>query len=301
MFLDATTPIEFVYHLVMAKVVYERAKFHPRADVASIMRAFLERWARLGAVSHPSPFHYDEDVDEEEEEEWMEDDEEEGEETTEEESLEEEELLIEEDLQDVEQEEEQEDSSEKENAPGERQEEEAEEVSPASRKRKRPERVVIKLADSPDTTVLSSDTESDVDDRKKRILELDSDKKQSRWGEWNPAIQVYNPYVEWVKFGRRCEVCGVTSHSKISKRGKLMCPAMARGNFRCGFAGCKAPEEHKTVVCPYLHRRCPRCLHLGHCKEDKCSSRRAKTGAEHSKTLKLRRMQGTSRSTGRTT
>ena len=33
------------------------------------MKSFLHRWARHDAASHPSPFHYDDEVDDGEEEE----------------------------------------------------------------------------------------------------------------------------------------------------------------------------------------------------------------------------------------
>ena len=63
-------------------------------------------------------------------------------------------------------------------------------VSAASRKRKRTERVVY-VGDLP---VEQSDVELDEEDRQEvQIIELESDKDRSSWEKWSLAINIENP------------------------------------------------------------------------------------------------------------
>ena len=76
-----------------------------------------------------------------------------------------------------------------------------------------------------------------------------------------------NPYVHDPKFHRHCDFCGGNHCSRFMRGSNTYNCNRFREHDRdtptrniCQYRRCKRQAEHHTMVCPKMHRRCPRCL-----------------------------------------
>ena len=104
------------------------------------------------------------------------------------------------------------------------------------------------------------------------------DKRALAQPHLNRLEKAWNPYMNNPVFDHRCTVCSSHHCSRYMKGGRIPnckkwreeCYA-APSRRLCDYRRCRRPHQHYTVVCPYLHGRCPKCGARGHDEADACA------------------------------
>ncbi len=106
-----------------------------------------------------------------------------------------------------------------------------------------------------------------------KVIRSGKPREGSCFSYWDWRKERENPYILNPIFGRLCRYCGVGKHSYKDRNGALLCEkAMADKpeETKCAYAKCHNPRDHRTEVCPSMHRRCAVCHHRGHGESSRC-------------------------------
>ncbi len=98
----------------------------------------------------------------------------------------------------------------------------------------------------------------------------------------NKIEKIWNPYLLNPAFDHRCLVCSSSHCSRYIKDTRVPnckkwreTSTVAPTRRLCDYRRCRRPYLHYTVVCPFLHGRCPECSCRGHDHYDQCDVRNA--------------------------
>ena len=110
-------------------------------------------------------------------------------------------------------------------------------------------------------------------DNEGKVVRTGKPREGTCFGYWDWRKERENPYLLVPAFGRLCRYCGVGKHSHKDRNGALLCDKALvddPDSNKCTYAKCHNPREHRTEVCPNLHRRCAICHHRGHGETSRC-------------------------------